>query len=87
MIGWREHERILSGGHPLLLDVGTQAEDVLLARHLELVGEPEVFHLNLDVEQMDPYGFKTLISTLTNRITMNNNTTENTDQLEVCDAH
>lgn len=31
----------------LLLDVGTQLEDVLLAGGLKLVGEAEVFDLNL----------------------------------------
>jgi len=31
----------------LLLDVGTQLEDVLLAGRLELVGETEIFDLDL----------------------------------------
>lgn len=34
----------------LLLDVRTQAENVLLTGHLELVGEPEVLHLDLKHE-------------------------------------
>ncbi len=33
----------------LLLNVWTQAEDVLLTGHLELIGESEVLHLNLEV--------------------------------------
>lgn len=34
-------------GSSLLLDVGTQLEDVLLAGRLELVGETEIFDLDL----------------------------------------
>ena len=34
----------------LLLDVRTQAENILLTGHLELVGEPEVLHLDLKDE-------------------------------------
>ncbi len=43
----------------LFLDVWTQAENVLLTGHFELVGEPEILHLNLEVEhrqgEMDVY--------------------------------
>ena len=35
------------GRGSLLLDVGTQFEHILLASHLELVGEAEVLHLDL----------------------------------------
>lgn len=34
--------------YSLLLDVGTQLEDVLLAGCLEFVGETKVFNLNLE---------------------------------------
>lgn len=38
----RQADRVL-----LLLDIGTQFEDVLFAGRLELVGETEIFDLNL----------------------------------------
>lgn len=41
---------MFSSESPLLLDVGTQTQNVLLAGHLELIGKPEILHLNLKVE-------------------------------------
>lgn len=39
-----------SSGSSLLLNVGTQTQNVLLAGHLELIGEAEILHLDLKVE-------------------------------------
>ena len=41
---WWKHHRLCD---LLLLDVGTQFENILLAGCLELVGEAEIFDLNL----------------------------------------
>lgn len=74
----------------LFFNIWTQAQNVLLAGHLKLVGEPEIFHLDLKLGQRNLKYISEIkllcINKQNSRRTTNRNEVQ-ADQLEVCDAH
>lgn len=76
-----KHSVCLTATRSLLFDVGAQFEHVLLARHLELVREAKVLHLDLRGGGTD--GWDTTVVTVGRaRVWI-----RQTYQLEVCDSN